>query len=810
MTVLLMPLVFCRETMYVFQVKTTLLQCSGALLLPLLGWVWFWDASTRLPLRDPLVLLLALSMAWMAFKAFDSIEPTLSLRQAGQWLWWFLFALAVPSFFTTARSRRVLLGGLCFAGVLAIAVALAISRPGAREFLFGAHADDHRERFVDMAAVPVLGDLCRWLFFPAPFVDVLDSKERLKQRSGEAVLKLSRASFYPGKPQAGTFGNKNFLAAHLNLIAPLLLWASLRCLRAARSRRKRRFVHLFLAVALGLAFWAALSLIFDIGSRGAWLGGAASLLFGAFFGLVKICPKGLRRVAFVVVLLLSAFVVGALFQSKPERLASIFDSSHGTNELRRLIWAHSIKGWWQDDRWSGFEGPWQRRLTGLGLGSFRVFYPKYRSERCFVIEHGQHNSETRHPHSAYVALLLEQGFVGLGLALAFMVFFLLRIVRSIVVPGIHDRSLLLVLACALLSLWVHQGVSICGRQDAIGFQLWLTLGLALAVLGPRKREGAVGVRPWLPSFKVFFVVACALGAPVLVACVTPSPLAHFRAQHDYEMGHIYYGVVRRGQMELEQLLRRFDMPKRGAASGLPSEELRRGALRVSSQRDKVEFYRKLACRYFLEAQRLDPALVEARYIMANMELQLGRFALGEGRYEEAGVHLGRAHGAYAKIGEARPYFVQLSYFQGVALMGLGRVQFQNADLAQQHYRLATQSFGRYERQDPCFEPLFFDWATALFQLGEKKQARACLYKILANKGRGHHPLFDESSVADARRILKRLLEGADPKERFLLIRLLARSVSHHSSTCLLPFLPKTDRHFKNGLLLGYKHHVRMR
>jgi tetratricopeptide (TPR) repeat protein len=297
------------------------------------------------------------------------------------------------------------------------------------------------------------------------------------------------------------------------------------------------------------------------------------------------------------------------------------------------------------------------------------------------------------------------------------------------------------------------------------------------------------------------------------------PLHYFRSQHFYEMGHIYFGTVRRAigpyqklasqWQKVQRQLGEFSKHKKQAPQPLQKQAQHvYGQLQQAS--GKLEFYRGLAMRYFQEAHRLDPANAEALYIGANMELQIGNHKVSHGQKSVAASHFVRALEAYSKIESILPYFVQLHYFKGLAHKGLGNVQSKNSVASERHYHQALKSFERYEKQDPIYPPLFLDRSYVLEQLGEHRRARESVFRLLALKERGHHALFSNSRSFDTLRLLKSLALRASPAEQAWILPLLARAHSHHSSSCLLPFLPKTDRHFKNGLLLGYEYHAGLR
>ena len=69
------PLVFCRETMYIFQVKTMLLQYSGLCLLVLMAAHQGFVKGAPDIFQKWAVRVILLFLAWEVFKSWNTIAP---------------------------------------------------------------------------------------------------------------------------------------------------------------------------------------------------------------------------------------------------------------------------------------------------------------------------------------------------------------------------------------------------------------------------------------------------------------------------------------------------------------------------------------------------------------------------------------------------------------------------------------------------------------------------------------------------------------------------------------------------------------
>ncbi|NIM03671.1 tetratricopeptide repeat protein [bacterium] len=149
-------------------------------------------------------------------------------------------------------------------------------------------------------------------------------------------------------------------------------------------------------------------------------------------------------------------------------------------------------------------------FLGTGIGTFKIVYPAFRRPEIFHIE-GKHNTETDHPENEFIEIWYDEGIVGFGIFLWFLlVIFFTGIKRLIQVTGYsaqpppssrssrlnpHSRKggglkigarlekltrrryLLIGLLSGLFGLMVHNLMCVNMRFVSSGFVFWLFLGL---------------------------------------------------------------------------------------------------------------------------------------------------------------------------------------------------------------------------------------------------------------------------------------------------------------------------------------------
>jgi hypothetical protein len=138
-----------------------------------------------------------------------------------------------------------------------------------------------------------------------------------------------------------------------------------------------------------------------------------------------------------------------------------------------------------------------QKLRGTGAGTFQQYYPRYRTEKAYVVD----------THSLYLQSLAELGIVGFALILVVVLGALGGLALRIRGP---DRPIFAALFAAWLAWAIHQGFDWDWQMPAVTLGMFMLAGLALA----RPRNGRVGLSG-LPAGRTLV----ALGW--LVLAVTP-------------------------------------------------------------------------------------------------------------------------------------------------------------------------------------------------------------------------------------------------------------------------------------------------
>ena len=272
---------------------------------------------------------------------------------------------------------------------------------------------------------------------------------------------------------ASTFGNRNFVVQFLLLCTPCGLVLFL----LARDRIQAA-IYAF-GSALMLAFFAY------SGTRAGLIASIAQLLaiiawaiyerrHGRAMGLLQVPRRAalaLGGLLFVVLLHLGPGGVngGALAGHWQHSSSIVGDAvnSRGTVGARFAIWSNSM-AMWHDNNW----------LTGVGMGNWRTYYPKYQQA---IIEDAMMSDSLEHAnaHNDYIEVLNELGLVGLALLLWLMIGCLCSALVSVAPPPRPDdaesQPRRLGILCMILGML---GVAV----DSL-FSFPLQLPLVTAVLG---------------------------------------------------------------------------------------------------------------------------------------------------------------------------------------------------------------------------------------------------------------------------------------------------------------------------------------
>jgi hypothetical protein len=108
-----------------------------------------------------------------------------------------------------------------------------------------------------------------------------------------------------------------------------------------------------------------------------------------------------------------------------------------------------------------------QKLHGTGAGTYQLYYPRYRTERLYVVD----------THSLYLQSLAELGIVGFVLILVVVLGILVGLAARIRGPG---RALYAALFATTLASAIHQAVDWDWQMPAITLGVFMLAGLALA------------------------------------------------------------------------------------------------------------------------------------------------------------------------------------------------------------------------------------------------------------------------------------------------------------------------------------------
>ncbi len=227
-----------------------------------------------------------------------------------------------------------------------------------------------------------------------------------------------------------------------------------------------------------------------------------------------------------------------------------------------------------------------QKLHGTGAGTYQLYYPRYRTERSYVVD----------AHSLYLQSLAELGIVGLVLILVVVLSILGGLAMRIRGPG---RGLYAALFAATLACAIHQGFDWDWQMPAITLPVFILAGLALA----RPADGRVGFSG-LPVARTFVALGWVVlaVAPLLVS----TSYAHL---HDAVQG------LDRGECT---------SAKHDATSALSLSAKRPQAYTVVGVCDLEQGFAQAAVPAMSEAAKLEPRSWENAFWLA-----VARAAAGE-------------------------------------------------------------------------------------------------------------------------------------------------------------------------------------
>lgn len=488
-----------------------------------------------------------------------------------------------------------------------------------------------------------------------------------------------------------THGNPNFFGNFLVIVSPMILAGFLR-------KKTANYAMLFVMVAF---------CIWKTGSKGAWLGFASGITIFIFLAILYF-PVGkskvVKRVAAIMMVLI---VLGASFfvwKKSQERMDSLGFRVH--------TWLST---------WEMIE---IKPILGTGLGTFKTTYPAYRRPEIFHIE-GKSNTETDHPEDEFIEVLYDDGIVGFGLFMWIVVLFttigLKMLSRfSSMVTVIKDKAgnvrevleeprayYMLGILSAFLGMLFHNLFDVSLRFVSSGVFLWLLIGIigSLAFNHPLPAEAPMP-KPFVPEKAIipekfnFFRRLLQIGIIVGAGFLMWEFWGYFKADMHHNRG-IFFSKQKKWKEAME---------------------------------------------HYGEVVRLNPNFIMAHYFMGNVYND--RWQDGDGE---------RALEKYDDVKALAPNYVQVHHQTGNVYVKIGKkllVESQRLDKegkpdaaaearkkALENYNLALESYQKYWKLDPVFQPNFYRMAMIYMDLDDLPKAEE-MYRA----GLVHNPKYVETHI----------------------------------------------------------------
>ncbi len=297
------------------------------------------------------------------------------------------------------------------------------------------------------------------------------------------ALLLKRHSEQPGEV---------LLFAVFTLLISTLLWKLPIVLALVHGESWYSFV--FWAIMIPFSLWSILRysflgiLLFLITlcnsateSKGAWIGYAAgfvSFLMLVLFYFSQFRSEKVRRTilqAATITMVVCTIAVTVYSRARTDSL-----------RFRVCTWV------------STWEMAQMHPIWGNGIGSFRILYPAFRRPQIFHIE-GKHNTETDHAEDEYWEVLQDEGVLGFGIFIWVIITFSLLGVRSLgrFTEGLWVRDpasgkrkasddprafYMLGYLSAFWGMLIHNFMDVSLRFVSSGIFLWLLAGLIGAMV----------------------------------------------------------------------------------------------------------------------------------------------------------------------------------------------------------------------------------------------------------------------------------------------------------------------------------------
>ena len=264
----------------------------------------------------------------------------------------------------------------------------------------------------------------------------------------------------------GSMGNPDFLAGYLVGIIPLTLVLSLSCAGYLRF------------TLLVIAFIELIAMFYTY-SRGAALSLCAAnflLFISLAFLWIKnpalMRPVMSKRSAIVClcVLIIFGLCIGVfMWDAISVNLIRFTQLGDDVSTLTRPYF------------WGGALEMWKAHpITGLGIGTFTIFFPEFRSQKLASLQPFK-DFYVEHTHCEYLEILAETGLIGFGLYALFFIAFTIYIWKFILRNTKWESLVLLGLWTGMVGILIHNLFTVTLRFTPSAFILWSFCGVAIGV-----------------------------------------------------------------------------------------------------------------------------------------------------------------------------------------------------------------------------------------------------------------------------------------------------------------------------------------
>lgn len=129
--------------------------------------------------------------------------------------------------------------------------------------------------------------------------------------------------------------------------------------------------------------------------------------------------------------------------------------------------------------WSGALAMWKSHpLTGLGIGTFPIFFPEYRPKSLAVYQPFK-EYYVEHAHNEFLEILAEMGLIGFALYGAFIILLTVLIGRALLHTRNQEDLCLLGLWGGILGILIHNLFTVTLRFTPSAFLFWSFSGAAI-------------------------------------------------------------------------------------------------------------------------------------------------------------------------------------------------------------------------------------------------------------------------------------------------------------------------------------------